>query len=85
MFHSSHNDNGNIRVTSADHSQVSGVHKQPYYVCSNSHTTVPSQHLQGAVCGKGVQKLNSHMKMHTGEKQFQYSVLWPEFHSEMQS
>ena len=79
MFHSSRNDNGNITVTSADHSPVSSVHKQHYYVCSNSHTTVPSKHLQCVVCGKGVQQLNLHMKMHTGEKQFQCSVCGQHF------
>jgi len=50
FFQSSANGSGNITVTSAGHSPVSGVHKQHYYGCSNSHITVPSKHLQCAVC-----------------------------------
>jgi hypothetical protein len=46
---------GNITVNSVEHSTMSGVHKEQYCCCSNSHINVPSKHQQCAVCGKCVQ------------------------------
>jgi hypothetical protein len=81
VFHSSGNGNENVTVASAGHSQASHVHTVCYHECLNSHINVPSKYRQCVVCGKSVQMLNLHTKMHANKKTVGAFCLWPAVYS----